>query len=46
MRFVVFSIVYKFEEAVNKEAPDANLPSSEDDMLDDDDEDDKKKIAA
>jgi hypothetical protein len=43
MRFVIFSIVYKFGEAVNKEAPDANLPSSEDDVLD---EDDKKKIAA
>jgi hypothetical protein len=44
-RFTAFATVYKFNEAVRKDGPDPDLPSSESEVLDEDDEDDKKKIA-
>jgi hypothetical protein len=46
MRFVMYATMNKVVEAVSKEAPDASLPSSEDEVLDEDDEDDKMKITA
>jgi hypothetical protein len=47
MRFVAFATVYKFVEAVNKDAPEDNdLPTSEAEVLDASSTGDKKKIAA
>jgi hypothetical protein len=45
MRFVAFATVYKFVEAVNKDAPDNDMPTSEVEVLDASNAGDKKKIA-
>jgi hypothetical protein len=46
MRFVAFATVFKFVEAVNKDAPDSDLPTSEAQVLDASNAGDKQKIAA
>jgi hypothetical protein len=45
-RFVAFATVYKFVEAINKDAPDPSMPASDAEILDENDDADKIKIAA
>ena len=46
MRFVAYVMVYKFNEAISKDAPDLDLPLNEAEMLDESNDAHKKKIMA
>ena len=45
-RFVAYATVYKFVEAINKDAPDPSMPASDAELLDETVDADKTKIAA
>ena len=46
MRFIAYTMVFKFNKAISKDALDPDMPVSEAEVLDESKEEDKKKIAA